>query len=98
MIRRPPRSTLFPYTTLFRSRAVAGVVNIITRSAQDGGQFEAFASLPFEGASENYRANGSWGKTFDRAFVSVSGDYYLQKEQTVGDRDYTNCTRQYTFN
>src|SRR5947207_4173209 len=24
MIRRPPRSTLFPYTTLFRSRAVAG--------------------------------------------------------------------------
>src|SRR6266487_5977565 len=26
MIRRPPRSTLFPYTTLFRSRARAGVV------------------------------------------------------------------------
>src|SRR2546430_11680386 len=24
MIRRPPRSTLFPYTTLFRSRRVAG--------------------------------------------------------------------------
>src|SRR2546427_4610328 len=25
MIRRPPRSTLFPYTTLFRSREVHGV-------------------------------------------------------------------------
>src|SRR3712207_7488854 len=25
MIRRPPRSTLFPYTTLFRSRDVAGL-------------------------------------------------------------------------
>src|SRR3989449_3863216 len=25
MIRRPPRSTLFPYTTLFRSRAGVGV-------------------------------------------------------------------------
>src|SRR2546429_5468221 len=24
MIRRPPRSTLFPYTTLFRSRALQG--------------------------------------------------------------------------
>src|SRR3712207_8170980 len=24
MIRRPPRSTLFPYTTLFRSQAVGG--------------------------------------------------------------------------
>src|SRR2546430_6810606 len=26
MIRRPPRSTLFPYTTLFRSRDAQGVV------------------------------------------------------------------------
>src|SRR2546423_11834453 len=26
MIRRPPRSTLFPYTTLFRSRRVGGHV------------------------------------------------------------------------
>src|SRR3712207_8942336 len=26
MIRRPPRSTLFPYTTLFRSMGVRGVV------------------------------------------------------------------------
>src|SRR2546427_9055787 len=26
MIRRPPRSTLFPYTTLFRSRAQTGVI------------------------------------------------------------------------
>src|SRR5260370_31674086 len=26
MIRRPPRSTLFPYTTLFRSREPVGVV------------------------------------------------------------------------
>src|SRR3712207_9332216 len=24
MVRRPPRSTLFPYTTLFRSRSVCG--------------------------------------------------------------------------
>src|SRR5258705_5005395 len=28
MIRRPPRSTLFPYTTLFRSMAAAGVLRI----------------------------------------------------------------------
>src|SRR2546422_1750823 len=33
MIRRPPRSTLFPYTTLFRSRA--HVVDILKPSAQD---------------------------------------------------------------
>src|SRR2546422_8292793 len=28
MIRRPPRSTLFPYTTLFRSRAAAAAVGV----------------------------------------------------------------------
>src|SRR5258708_32637256 len=27
MIRRPPRSTLFPYTTLFRSAAFLGTIN-----------------------------------------------------------------------
>src|SRR5688572_32271279 len=26
MIRRPPRSTLFPYTTLFRSRRITGFI------------------------------------------------------------------------
>src|SRR3712207_8620106 len=29
MIRRPPRSTLFPYTTLFRSRAAVAVGPVI---------------------------------------------------------------------
>src|SRR3712207_7544043 len=31
MIRRPPRSTLFPYTTLFRSRVVDAVVPVELR-------------------------------------------------------------------
>src|SRR5256885_16345277 len=30
MIRRPPRSTLFPYTTLFRSSAAYGVISYQT--------------------------------------------------------------------
>src|SRR3712207_8690414 len=30
MMRRPPRSTLFPYTTLFRSRFVTDQVNMTT--------------------------------------------------------------------
>src|SRR2546430_10494915 len=38
MIRRPPRSTLFPYTTLFRSRALeeAQVVGVIDDAAAVG--------------------------------------------------------------
>src|SRR3712207_8273045 len=34
MIRRPPRSTLFPYTTLFRSR---GALGVDVRRHVDGG-------------------------------------------------------------
>src|SRR2546427_9581890 len=33
MIRRPPRSTLFPYTTLFRSRTEAGAPLLTVRAA-----------------------------------------------------------------
>src|SRR2546425_8569891 len=33
MIRRPPRSTLFPYTTLFRSRRTAGLDSASLRRA-----------------------------------------------------------------
>src|SRR3989449_4636051 len=37
MIRRPPRSTLFPYTTLFRSAVeVAGVVQVGARPGAHG--------------------------------------------------------------
>src|SRR2546430_5182672 len=40
MIRRPPRSTLFPYTTLFRSRAFRklGVFQQQIGEAQNGGE------------------------------------------------------------
>src|SRR5256885_12001106 len=33
MIRRPPRSTLFPYTTLFRSQPHGGVLRLAGRPA-----------------------------------------------------------------
>src|SRR3712207_7131034 len=41
MIRRPPRSTLFPYTTLFRSAAApsgteVGRVSVISADTRDG--------------------------------------------------------------
>src|SRR5437868_10455824 len=38
MIRRPPRSTLFPYTTLFRSDAGAGRRALSHRRQQEGGR------------------------------------------------------------
>src|SRR3712207_6977787 len=41
MIRRPPRSTLFPYTTLFRSaRLVAAQQDQVARRARDAGRVD----------------------------------------------------------
>src|SRR6266404_7930114 len=37
MIRRPPRSTLFPYTTLFRSRKPTPRTAPVARRREDGG-------------------------------------------------------------
>src|SRR5436190_6422493 len=41
MIRRPPRSTLFPYTTLFRSRHDLGRDELVRRIWQWKDQYEA---------------------------------------------------------
>src|SRR3712207_8243332 len=48
MIRRPPRSTLFPYTTLFRSAAAA-----------DGGRTQAGAQADGRARRESARARGA---------------------------------------
>src|SRR3712207_9063209 len=39
MIRRPPRSTLFPYTPLFRSRHGSDAVGLETPARRDGDSF-----------------------------------------------------------
>src|SRR2546430_6754084 len=46
MIRRPPRSTLFPYTTLFRSPAQAAV-----EAVEAGADMLIISSLPEEQAA-----------------------------------------------
>src|SRR3712207_9056091 len=42
MIRRPPRSTLFPYTTLFRS--LGNVVPLLSQSGDDGARPTVYAA------------------------------------------------------
>src|SRR3712207_8879610 len=60
MIRRPPRSTLFPYTTLFRSRYIDAIDN---RPTLEG---ESLLSVPDFGAVDT-------GAGFDEA-SSRAGD------------------------
>src|SRR2546426_2285144 len=52
MIRRPPRSTLFPYTTLFRSRRRQLQCSLVPGSAQSTPLFLAVSARSEEHTSE----------------------------------------------
>src|SRR5256886_11539982 len=56
MIRRPPRSTLFPYTTLFRSRAdpEAGLLDLVQRMRGAGDHFDYDVASYTVGRSEEH--------------------------------------------
>src|SRR2546427_9207605 len=62
MIRRPPRSTLFPYTTLFRSyTAAGGCPRMSGRNPLVAGQAMPFIGIDF-GTSNSVVANFQFGQ------------------------------------
>src|ERR1035441_11069340 len=58
MIRRPPRSTLFPYTTLFRSVKQGGAVAPLLHRVGGGGGQHGVAGDYFDLLDDAVRANG----------------------------------------
>lgn len=84
-------------SSIYGSDAVAGVVNLISMQKRDGGEMDVFASVPLESGGEQFNLSGAWGKTFDRGYLSLSGDYYRQEKLAAGERDYLVCTNQYVF-
>src|SRR5258705_12732450 len=52
MIRRPPRSTLFPYTTLFRSDLQSGIIPLFHYALRPGGYLFLGPSRSEEHTSE----------------------------------------------
>src|SRR3712207_7797894 len=57
MIRRPPRSTLFPYTTLFRSSTVCGVVHA---EGADGKRSAGLLGQPLCSECYDYASHVVW--------------------------------------
>src|SRR5258708_29013809 len=45
MIRRPPRSTLFPYTTLFRSRFLHFSEQVVKNAGLERGQYQLMLAI-----------------------------------------------------
>src|SRR2546427_11041889 len=66
MIRRPPRSTLFPYTTLFRSDAIAEVnVQMSAYTAEYGLKGGAQVNIVTKHGGADYHGTGYWYKRHD---------------------------------
>ncbi|WGM30058.1 TonB-dependent receptor [Brevundimonas sp. NIBR11] len=84
-------------SSIYGSDAVAGVVNLITERARDGGIMNVFATVPIEGGGEQYNASLAWGKNFDRGYLNLSADFYRQEKLAAGERDYLVCRNQYVF-
>src|SRR2546427_1336883 len=72
MIRRPPRSTLFPYTTLFRSATVpAGVVGGLFHHQVE----EAATPLVFIGAAFILTGFMNWSTRGDRKSTRLNSSH-----------------------
>src|SRR3712207_7600282 len=73
MIRRPPRSTLFPYTTLFRSRVEKVATGEPGREqrghAPNGGQQSAPARQPPPGREEGERSEEHTSELQSRQYL-----------------------------
>jgi iron complex outermembrane receptor protein len=85
-------------SSIYGSDAIAGVVNIITRTNLDGFEASAFVNRSFDGGGDTQRYNVGWGSTFDRGYLQAGFDYYRQDELTRADREDTACAADYLFN
>src|SRR3712207_8359908 len=94
MIRRPPRSTLFPYTTLFRSVRGAGVSAQDRRDARrHGGRRQAAPAAPLRqvrtGDRKSTRLNSS------HANISYAVFCLKKKNQKSNSLTYNISTLSY---
>src|SRR3989454_9825203 len=82
MIRRPPRSTLFPYTTLFRSLAEDGMALVVDRFdlRPDGTYrgFEDFCALNARRTDEKYR--GSYETSVMKRFAQFANSTHVNED------------------
>src|SRR2546422_5571842 len=88
MIRRPPRSTLFPYTTLFRSKESHGKKRVVAAGHRGERVIGRFQDEPARGSRDrkSTRLNSSHGYISYAVFCLKKKK---KKSKSLTDRDYT---------
>src|SRR2546429_1337139 len=82
MIRRPPRSTLFPYTTLFRSPAIQAAGRATAAREAGQGMRREGRGAPPRGERKSTRLNSSHG------YISYVGLSLEKKKRRGGLRPW----------
>lgn len=88
-------------SSVYGSDAVAGVVNIITKTKTKGLELAASGNVSQYGGGDQYRVSGAWGKEWGGehgGHVLLAADYYHQTELAQGQRRYLDCPEDYVFN
>src|SRR3712207_7632553 len=97
MIRRPPRSTLFPYTTLFRSQAGAVIVRTIAGDAPrfevdtGDGRFEAIGLITQNSDPLTYVGRRPIRRSEEHT-SELQSRQYLVCRLLLEKKKYKNCT------
>ncbi|MBU8976642.1 MULTISPECIES: TonB-dependent receptor [unclassified Lysobacter] len=82
-------------SSIYGSDAIAGVVNIITRSNFEGATVDAYYGQYSEGDGETTRASGILGFTGDRGSITAAVEYRKEEEVFAKDREYSAYPQSY---
>src|SRR3712207_7895153 len=88
MIRRPPRSTLFPYTTLFRSPVAVKTSSFLILALVRGGMTSGYAIRRF---IEQQRMEVFWATTFAQIYPELA---QLEEQGYLSHSDDPHGARQ----
>lgn len=82
-------------SSIYGSDAIAGVVNILTKTDTDGFEIGGFSSVPVKGGGETYSINGTYGKRFTRGHILATVDYFKQQNLKRNDRGFLFCQEEF---
>jgi iron complex outermembrane recepter protein len=85
-------------SSIYGSDAIAGVVNIITKTNENGEDIHVYDNTPQQPGGASWEVNGDVGRTWDRGYLTAGFDYFVQKPLTYADRSYLDCSRDLFLN
>src|SRR3712207_7764494 len=92
MIRRPPRSTLFPYTTLFRSQTAVGCSGTPPLVHEEGAELEVGSTVPSIDPEISMRSEEHTSELQSRQYLVCR--LLLEKKKKTKMNKRATCVRQ----